>query len=77
VGEQTAAALLTVGQDEALNGSAVQVRVIQGKEPPHFLAIFKGKVLIMNGEHSDVLPKRFMVQVRGHCNYKTRATQVI
>ncbi|KAG8443075.1 hypothetical protein GDO86_011771 [Hymenochirus boettgeri] len=45
--ELTASAFLTVQLDRSLNDQAVQVRVSQGKEPPHLLSLFKGKPLII------------------------------
>lgn len=45
--ELTASAFLTVELDRSLGGSAVQVRVSQGKEPPHMLSLFKSKPLIV------------------------------
>ena len=41
--------LRTVELDERLGGQPVQVRVVEGKEPPHFLAIFGGKMTIFQG----------------------------
>ena len=35
--------------DDRLAGAAVQVRVVQGQEPSHFLAIFHGKMVIYQG----------------------------
>ncbi|TNM92619.1 hypothetical protein fugu_018021 [Takifugu bimaculatus] len=45
--ELTASAFLTVDLDRSLGGSAVQVRVCQGKEPPHLLSLFKSNPLIV------------------------------
>ncbi|XP_034455639.1 adseverin [Hippoglossus hippoglossus] len=45
--ELTASAFLTVELDRSLGGSAVQVRVCQGKEPPHLLCLFKNNPLIV------------------------------
>ena len=48
--EKTASALLTVelaGELAELPGA--QVRVVQGKEPRHFLALFKGKMVVRSG----------------------------
>lgn len=42
----------TVQMDNELSGAAMQVRVIQGHEPRHFLKIFKGKLIIFNGGHA-------------------------
>ena len=47
--EQGTAALKAVEIDDRLGGAPVQVRVVQGKEPPHFLAIFQGKLVIYQG----------------------------
>ncbi|KAE8596365.1 hypothetical protein XENTR_v10016072 [Xenopus tropicalis] len=45
--ELTASAFLTVQLDRSLGDQAVQVRVTQGKEPPHLLSLFKDKPLII------------------------------
>ncbi|XP_066487512.1 scinderin [Tiliqua scincoides] len=45
--ELTTSAFLTVQLDRTLQGQAVQVRVTQGKEPPHLLSLFKEKPLIV------------------------------
>lgn len=42
----TACAYQAVNIDNKYNGAPVQVRVVMGKEPRHFLAIFKGKLII-------------------------------
>lgn len=47
--EKGTAALKTVELDDELGGVAVQVRVVQGKEPAHFLTIFSGKMIILRG----------------------------
>ena len=39
----------TVEIDDRLAGAAVQVRVVQGQEPAHFLAIFQGQLIIYQG----------------------------
>ncbi|KAL1124642.1 hypothetical protein AAG570_001266, partial [Ranatra chinensis] len=76
VSEQTAVAFLTVHEGDLVDHNAVHARVVEGREPPHFLALFKGMLLVMQGEHSDVLPPAFMFQVRGNSAHNTRATQV-
>ncbi|PSN56753.1 Villin-1 [Blattella germanica] len=67
--EQGTAALKTVELDDQLGGAAVQVRVVQGKEPPHFLAIF-------NGRMDTEIPREFLLHVRGNDSHNTRAVQV-
>jgi hypothetical protein len=47
--EKGAAALLATQLDDEMGGSPVQVRVVQGKEPAHFRALFKGKLIIHSG----------------------------
>lgn len=44
--EITACAYQAVNIDSKYNGAPVQVRVVMGKEPRHFLSIFKGKFII-------------------------------
>ena len=44
--EITACAYQAVNVDNKYNGAPVQVRVVMGKEPRHFLAIFKGKLIL-------------------------------
>lgn len=45
--EQGTAALKTIEMDnQKFNGSALQVRVVEGKEPTHLMSIFDGKIII-------------------------------
>ena len=44
--EITACAYQAINVDNKYNGAPVQVRVVMGKEPRHFLAIFKGRLII-------------------------------
>lgn len=44
--EITACAYQAVTLDQQYGGEPVQVRVSMGKEPRHFMAIFKGKLVI-------------------------------
>lgn len=85
--EQGTAALKTVELDDKLGGLPVQVRVVQGKEPPHFLAMFGGRMVVysggkssafegINGSHDGTLGDTYLLQVRGTSKYNTRAVQV-
>lgn len=47
--EKGASAILATKMDDDLGGAATQVRVVQGKEPNHFLSLFKGKMIIHSG----------------------------
>lgn len=44
--ELAASAFQAVSLDQKYNDEPVQVRVTMGKEPRHFMAIFKGKMVI-------------------------------
>ncbi|XP_038584655.1 villin-1 isoform X3 [Micropterus salmoides] len=80
--EITACAYQAVNIDNKYNGAPVQVRVIMGKEPRHFLAIFKGKLIIFEGgtgRPGVVNPDRGarLFQVRGTNELNTLATEVL
>eukprot|EP00164_Ancoracysta_twista_P003232 GFYU01004318.1.p1 GENE.GFYU01004318.1~~GFYU01004318.1.p1 ORF type:complete len:812 (-),score=336.28 GFYU01004318.1:98-2533(-) len=47
--EKGASALLAKAIDDELGGRPVQVRVVQGKEPQHFLTLFKGNMVVHSG----------------------------
>lgn len=87
IDEKSAAAINAVRLDNELNGKAVQVRVVQGFEPRHFLKMFKGKIITFTGgkasgfknlrEHDtyDVDGTR-LFRIRGTCAEDVRATQM-
>lgn len=79
---------MAVDLDNKLGGRAVQIRLIQGKEPEHFLAMFGGKLVIYSGgrasgfesqegEKDEVLGDTYMLQVRGNAAHNTKAVQVL
>ena len=47
--ERGASALLARDLDDSLHGEPQQVRVVQGKEPAHFLTLFKGRMVVHRG----------------------------
>uniref|UniRef100_A0A4W6CFA9 Scinderin n=1 Tax=Lates calcarifer TaxID=8187 RepID=A0A4W6CFA9_LATCA len=81
VDDLTASAFLTVEVDRSLGGNAVQVRVCQGKEPPHLLSLFKNKPLIVYKSGTSRLgdqapnPTR-LFQVRRNLGTITRIAEV-
>ncbi|CAB1453805.1 unnamed protein product [Pleuronectes platessa] len=46
--ELGASAFLTVALDDSMSGVATQVRVTQGREPPHLVSLFKNKPLVIH-----------------------------
>lgn len=78
--EIAASAYQAVSLDDRYNGEPVQVRVTMGKEPRHFLAIFKGRFIIYAGGTGraggkEEAPIR-LFQVRGTEELNTKATEV-
>uniref|UniRef100_A0A061REH4 Villin 1 n=1 Tax=Tetraselmis sp. GSL018 TaxID=582737 RepID=A0A061REH4_9CHLO len=55
IGEKGASALLARKVDDDLSGDAAQVRVLQNKEPGHFLRLFKGGMVVHSGSAPDDL----------------------
>ena len=88
--EQGTAALKAVELDERLGGGPVQVRVVQGKEPPHFLAIFGGDFTVFSGgvagafddvKRSVEVGSTYLLQIHGRyvrmcTRVRTKANQV-
>ena len=35
--------------DDEVGGKAIQVRVVQGQEPRHFIKMFGGKMIVFSG----------------------------
>nr|XP_020640278.1 advillin isoform X2 [Pogona vitticeps] len=81
VDELAASAYHAVEVDQRLNGEPVQVRVMMGKEPRHFLAVFKGKLVIFEGGTSrkggqeEESPVR-LFQIRAMDGTNTKAMEV-
>ena len=85
--ERGAAALLTKELDDSLNGAATQVRVVQNKEPNHFLSLWKGKMVVHVGGRASGFKNVAdtdsydtdgvgLYHVRGTTGVNTRAVQV-
>ena len=83
--EQGAAALRTVELDDRLGGLPIQVRVVQGKEPQHFLAMFGGKMTIFRGGKASAfdgdeavdsgIPDHYLLQITGSNKFSTKAIE--
>ncbi|XP_074836545.1 advillin isoform X2 [Carettochelys insculpta] len=79
--ELAASAYQAVEVDRQFNGEPVQVRVSMGKEPRHFLAIFKGKLVIAEGGTSrksgtEPEPSMRLFQIHGTDQCNTKAVEV-
>jgi hypothetical protein len=85
--ERGACALHAKELDDKHGGAPVQVRVVQGKEPNHFLALFKGKMVVHNGgvdsgfknvkdKASHDANSNTLYHVRGTSALNTRASEV-
>ncbi|GCC36965.1 hypothetical protein chiPu_0015465 [Chiloscyllium punctatum] len=80
-GDVTASAYQAVHLDQTYNGEPVQVRVTMGKEPQHLTAIFKGKLVVFEGNAStandqDTEASVRLFQIRGENQYNTKAFEV-
>ncbi|XP_061585598.1 gelsolin-like [Cololabis saira] len=80
--EVGASAILAVQLDDELAGAAVQVRVVQGKEPAHLMSLFGGQPMVVynggtsreNGQSEAAETRLF--QVRSNAAGNTRAVEV-
>uniref|UniRef100_A0A668SZU1 Gelsolin n=1 Tax=Oreochromis aureus TaxID=47969 RepID=A0A668SZU1_OREAU len=80
--EVAASVFLAVEVDDELEGSAVQVRVIQGKEPAHLMSLFGDKPLVVykggtsrENDESEAADTR-LFQIRANPAGNTRAVEV-
>ncbi|KAG7269008.1 hypothetical protein CRUP_033500 [Coryphaenoides rupestris] len=80
--EVGASAILAVELDDELGGGAVQVRVVQGKEPAHLISLFGGQPMVVyrggtsrDGGQSEAANTR-LFQVRANPAGRSRAVEV-
>ena len=85
-----ASALFAQQLDDEYGGAPVQVRVVQNKEPEHFLRIFQGKMIIKKGGVEGAFSSRsaseienrkapegvFLYHIKGTNEINTRAVEV-
>jgi len=80
INDKGASALLTIGLDDSLNRQAKEVRVVQGHEPKHFQTIFKGKIIMHQGQDPNGEGKKYegpaLYDVRGTNDLDVKAIQV-
>eukprot|EP01028_Stygiella_incarcerata_P005809 TRINITY_DN2410_c0_g1_i1.p1 TRINITY_DN2410_c0_g1~~TRINITY_DN2410_c0_g1_i1.p1 ORF type:complete len:838 (+),score=297.66 TRINITY_DN2410_c0_g1_i1:148-2661(+) len=63
--EKAASALFAKKIDDDLGGAPMQVRVVQGKEPLHFLSVFDGHFVVLTGGHPSGFKNREEKEVEG------------
>ncbi|KAB5514983.1 hypothetical protein PHYPO_G00248840 [Pangasianodon hypophthalmus] len=79
--EMTACAFHAVTVDQQYDNQPVQVRLTMGKEPRHFMAMFKGRMVVFEGgtsrksESNEEPPMRFF-QISGTDSSNTKAIEV-
>ncbi|KAG7207595.1 hypothetical protein KM043_009218 [Ampulex compressa] len=59
----------------AEESSGQLVKASQGREPPHLLQIYDGKLKILAGRHRDLPPERYLVRVFGSTPYTSKAVE--
>ncbi|KAK2509868.1 hypothetical protein MC885_005493 [Smutsia gigantea] len=79
--EITASAYQAVILDQKYNNEPVQIRVPMGKEPPHLMSIFKGRLVVYQGGTSrannlEPVPSTRLFQVQGSSTNNTKAFEV-
>ncbi|XP_014681029.1 PREDICTED: villin-1-like isoform X2 [Priapulus caudatus] len=84
--EKGVSAAMAIALDDQYGGKPVQVRVVQGKEPPHFMAMFAGKMVIFTGgkasgfrntdQRDEVTGDSYLLHVRGTTTLNTKAVEV-
>jgi len=78
INDKGAAALLTIEMDDKLGRSAREVRVVQNREPKHFMDLFKGKLVISQGRDPSLIdykPSKLCTQA-GNPDYEIKMYDV-
>lgn len=86
IGNQCPASTKTIGEKlsnelfQHLQKNVMQIRLNDGHESPHFLQIFRGKLIVFIGGGDTVedfkFPKMFLLKVTGNSTFNSRATQI-
>lgn len=78
--DKTTGELFLTEMFEHFNTHVAQIRVTEEMEPPHFLQLFKGKLIILNGSDPTgsgrKFPLNFILKVIGNSSYTAKAIQV-
>lgn len=76
--DKTTGELFLTEMFDHFNTNVMQIRIYEGMEPPHFLQLFKGKLIILSGPElgSNKFPPAFILKVVGNSSYTAKAIQV-
>lgn len=78
--DKTTGELFLTEMFDHFNTNVAQIRIYQGMEPPHFLQLFKGKFIVLNGPDLNAsgrkFPPAFILKVVGNSSYTAKAIQV-
>lgn len=78
--DRTTGDLFLTEMFDHFNTNVAQFRIHEGMEPPHFLQLFKGKLIILNEpdleETGRKFPSAFILRVIGNSSYTAKAIQV-
>lgn len=78
--DKTTGELFLTEMFDHFNTNVAQIRVYEGMEPPHFLQLFKGKMIVLNGPDLNgtgrKFPSTFILKVVGNSSYTAKAIQV-
>lgn len=78
--DKTTGELFLAEMFDHFNTNVAQIRVFEGMEPPHFLQLFKGKFIILNGHDPGIngrkFPQTFILKVLGNSSYAAKAIQM-
>ena len=69
--EKAASAIHAIKLDDEVHGKAIQVRVVQGKEPRHFVKMFQGKMVVFSGGKASGFKN-----IHDHDTYDTDGTRL-
>jgi hypothetical protein len=58
------------------NTHVAQFRIHEGMEPPHFLQLFKGKLIILSEVENGRIPSNLVLKVLGNSTYTAKAVQI-
>lgn len=75
--DKTTGELFLTEMFDHFNTNVVQFRIHEGMEPPHFLQLFRGKLIVLNEvENGGKIPPNLTLKVLGNNTYTAKAVQI-